>query len=49
MDVEWKLRTADRDYYLEIGKDFHLKENLYSERFELWNELFPLDRRLNYN
>lgn len=46
-DVEWKLRTPDRDYYLEIGEEFQLREDLYKERFDLWDRLFPLADRLN--
>lgn len=46
-DVEWKLRTSDRDYYLEIGEEFQLREDLYKERFELWDRLFPLANRLD--
>lgn len=44
--IRWRPKTFTRDTYLEIGNELVMKENLFTERFEVWKRLFPLAPRL---
>ena len=41
-NIAWeKFSPPPSGKYLEIGKDLMMKDNLYSNQFKLWQELFP--------
>ncbi|EFA04389.1 hypothetical protein TcasGA2_TC014687 [Tribolium castaneum] len=40
--INWEPFNISSNKYLEIGKEIVLKEGLYQERYNFWNELFPI-------
>ncbi|XP_026844879.1 venom carboxylesterase-6 [Drosophila persimilis] len=44
-DVRWRPFSFKKRYYLDIGDELVLHENLNSERYEIWKRLFPLNWR----
>ena len=40
--VCWDVFTPKNNKYLEINSTFTMKTNLFSDRYALWNRLFPL-------
>lgn len=41
-DVSWRQSSGERFEYLQIGEDLQMKEFFYSERYEVWDRLFPV-------
>lgn len=41
-DVSWRQSSGERYEYLQIGEELQMKEFLYSERYEVWDRLFPV-------
>ncbi|XP_058796122.1 uncharacterized protein LOC131666989 [Phymastichus coffea] len=41
-DVTWKSLNPKEQNYLEIGETFTVKNRMFSERYALWNMLFPM-------
>lgn len=35
----------NRYNYLDMGEDYQMKDKLYLERYEIWDDLFPLPNR----
>ncbi|XP_022222582.2 juvenile hormone esterase [Drosophila obscura] len=44
-DIRWRPFSFKKRYYLDIGDELILQENLNSERYEIWKRLFPLNWR----
>ncbi|BFF93859.1 venom carboxylesterase-6 [Drosophila madeirensis] len=44
-DIRWRPFSFKKRYYLDIGDQLILHENLNSERYEIWKRLFPLNWR----
>nr|AAV91421.1 esterase-like protein 1 [Lonomia obliqua] len=40
--LSWPAMKPNARKYLRIGKDFSIHENLFEERFRVWEELYPL-------
>lgn len=40
-NVTWEKFDQSSGKYLEIGKDLVIKDSLYAEQLQLWQELFP--------
>ncbi|XP_037300889.1 carboxylesterase 5A-like, partial [Manduca sexta] len=38
----WPVIKPDSRKYLRIEKDFSVHENLFEDRFKVWEELYPL-------
>ncbi|KRT82520.1 esterase, partial [Oryctes borbonicus] len=41
-NVNWVPYSKKSPKYLEIGNDLKIKENLYEDRYQVWEKLFPL-------
>ncbi|XP_034666710.1 venom carboxylesterase-6 [Drosophila subobscura] len=44
-DIRWRPFSFKKRYYLDIGDQLILHENLNSDRYEIWKRLFPLNWR----
>ncbi|XP_057335700.1 esterase E4-like [Microplitis mediator] len=42
-NVVWTPFTRENQLYLEIGNDLVMKQNLYSDRMNEWDRLFPIE------
>lgn len=42
---EWKPYGAERNY-LNLGDELIMSQNLFIERFKIWDKLFPLEKYL---
>lgn len=43
-NVTWMSLESDKSNYLDIGNvDLKMKNGLYTERYALWEQLFPLN------
>lgn len=42
---EWKSYGSERNY-LDLGDELVISQNLFSERFHIWDKLFPLEKYL---
>ncbi|KAM7359455.1 uncharacterized protein ACRADG_012788 [Cochliomyia hominivorax] len=48
--INWPLYTDNRKEYLEIGEHLKIKSNgIFPERFQVWDQLFPISDMLNSN
>ncbi|XP_054081120.1 juvenile hormone esterase [Zeugodacus cucurbitae] len=44
-DIKWPAYTNDKKPYLVIGNDLDVKEGgIFSQRFQIWDELFPVPK-----
>nr|WNK22296.1 carboxylesterase 21 [Athetis lepigone] len=41
--VSWPAMTPDERNYLRLDKLFTVKQNLFEERFKVWDELYPIE------
>lgn len=45
-NLKWDLYTPGQKEYLEIGDDLKMKTGgIYTDRFEVWEKLFPIDQK----
>lgn len=40
--IEWKKNKSGDEFYVEIGNTCELKQNLFRDRYSIWEKLFPL-------
>lgn len=44
-DIRWRPMLPNRYNYLDMGEEYQMKDKLYLERYEIWDDLFPLPNR----
>ncbi|XP_072946192.1 carboxylic ester hydrolase-like [Epargyreus clarus] len=42
-DLSWPPMVPSKRNYLQLGSTFSVHQNLFEERFRVWDELFPID------
>lgn len=42
-NAHWVPYTPEKREYMDIGSQLNMKQNLYEERYSVWEKLFPLD------
>lgn len=41
-DVDWIPYDNFRENYLDIGREFAMKSQLYLDRYNIWERIFPI-------
>jgi carboxylesterase type B len=44
--INWEPYNTSTRKYLQIGQELTLREDLYQERYDFWDQLFPIDSYL---
>lgn len=45
METRWQPMTSTHNRYLDINESPAMQNNLYSHRYQVWNNLFPIENR----